>query len=112
MFALIIMALCSTAAATTDRARPNQPRKFVSPARSFRTKQKKRKFQVCWFEEWKWLDYIEADDSVRYHYCSTANQRNLLQVGLFNKREASFITKGYSNWKDTCSSFMLVIISN
>ena len=28
-FALIVMASCSIAAATTDQARPNQPREFV-----------------------------------------------------------------------------------
>ena len=83
---------------------PHQPRNFRFPARSFGSKGEKRPFKAAWFDTWPWLDYREISDSVLCHYCSRANDRKLLARGLYGKREETFATKGFVNWKDACTS--------
>ena len=44
-------------------------------------------------------------DSVVCYYCSRANDKSLLTSSLYGKREETFLTKGFVNWKDACASF-------
>jgi len=46
-----------------------------------------------------------VNDSVLCYYCSCANRETCWQKGLYGKREETFITKGFINWKDACASF-------
>lgn len=84
---------------------PHQPRNYHFPERSFGSKGEKRPFKAAWFDSWPWLDYQEVSDSVICFYCSHANNRNLLAKGQYGKREETFLSKGFTNWKDACSSF-------
>lgn len=84
---------------------PHQPRRLKFPERSFGRKGEKRSFKAAWFDTWAWLDYREVSDSVVCYYCSRANDKNLLTSGLYGKREETFLTKGFVNWKDACASF-------
>ena len=86
-----------------DRA--HQPKRFVFPKRSFGTKGEKRAFNPAWFDRWSWLDYNEANDHVVCFYCSRAHRRNLLPDGFSRKREETYVTRGFTNWKDACESF-------
>ena len=84
---------------------PHQPKEYSFPLRDFGRKGEKRSFKSAWFNEWPWLDYNEKNDSVICFYCSCANKKKLLPKGLFSKREETYISKGFTNWKDACSSF-------
>jgi len=88
-----------------EDAAPNQHRKFPFPARFFGNRGEKRFFKCAWFDERPWLDYNESNDSVTCFYCSCANEKNLLPKSFASKREESFISKGFKNWKDGCSGF-------
>ena len=84
---------------------PNQPKKFSFPTRSFGKQGETRSFKPGWFDSWPWLDYREVSDSVLCFYCSHANCSNLLNKALYSKRDESFVSKGFVNWKDACASF-------
>ena len=85
--------------------KPNQPSKFKFPHRTFGTKEVKRSFQSSWFEEWCWLDYREASDSVICLYCSYARENKLLTESLYKKWEDTYVRDGFTNWKNATTSF-------
>ena len=37
--------------------------------------------------------------------CFLANDKKLLTSGVYGKREETFLTKGFVNWKGACASF-------
>lgn len=87
---------------------PNQPcqpgRDFVFPNKSFgKSVVKQYSFQAKWFETWKWLHWDDGKKGVLCHVCAQAMQSGKLT---FSKNvEASFITKGFQNWKDATRLF-------
>ena len=83
----------------------HQPRNFTFPKRSFGSKGEMRSFKPGWFDKWPWLDYCETSDRVVCFYCSRASKRDLLPSGYSCKREETYVTKGFTNWKDACESF-------
>ena len=84
---------------------PHQPKNISFTPRSFGSKGEKCSFKPAWFEKWSWLHYREASDSVICFYCSSAHERKLLPERLYSKREDTYVTKGFTNWKDACASF-------
>ena len=82
--------------------KPHQPRNFKFPKRSFGQKNPaKRSFQSNWFSNWPWLHYDEGLDLAFCFTCSKAEEQGKLRSG---NREQSFLTKGFSNWKDGTES--------
>ena len=63
----------------------------------------KRSFQRQWFDRWSWLHYEENLDHAFCCTCVTAYQNNLLQSALC--LEPTFISTGFSNWKDATAKF-------
>ena len=89
----------------TVMRKPNQPKNFRFPLRSFGNKGEKRSFQPSWFEKRPWLDYQETSDSVICLYCSSASKRKLLTESLYKKKENVYISDGFTNWKDATVRF-------
>ena len=74
---------------------------------------KARRELLIWcgsISKWSWLDYNEANYHVVCFYCSRANRRNLLPDGFRQKYEETYVTRGFTNWKDACESFEVRII--
>jgi len=74
--------------------RAHQSKTFAFPKRSFGSKGEKRAFKLGWFDKWSWLDYSEVKDHILCFYCSRANKKN-----------QTFVTQGFINWKDACEEF-------
>lgn len=82
---------------------PNQPVSFKFPKRTFGKKTPVyRSFQAQWFQKWSWLHYNETQDSALCHICVNASIENKISSGY---AETSFISKGYTNWKDAIKNF-------
>ena len=86
---------------------PDQPlhpaATFVYPKREFGKKTiVKRSFQPSWFTNWPWLHYCEDSDIVFCHTCVSALRQKKMQL---NRGDASFVSKGFSNWKDGTIEF-------
>ena len=58
----------------------------------------RRSFQPQWFQKWPWLHYDEVGDSAFCSICVQAARSESLTSVKF--AEPSFITRGFSNWKD------------
>ena len=82
---------------------PHQPLSF-KPKRYFGKKViVKRSFQPQWFSRWPWLHYSEESDTAYCFNCVKAYSEGKLQsVG---GMESTYISKGYSNWKDAAVKF-------
>ena len=97
---------------TTERARhsisqcldkPHQPRNFAFPCRTFGKKNPvKRSFRSDWYTKWRWLHYDEASDVAFCFYCRKADQEGKLRS---TNKDLSFISKGFTNWKDATEAF-------
>ena len=86
--------------------KPHQPlaKEFAFPQREFgQLKVVKRSFQPQWYSRWPWLHYLEGRDLAFCHTCVLAYQRNHLQSA--SLLEQSFISSGFSNWKDAVAKF-------
>ena len=83
---------------------PHQPStSYKFPKRSFgKNRVVERSFQASWFHKWKWLHYNELDDLVFCHVCMKANAEGKLKCRAL---EPSFVTRGFSNWKDATMLF-------
>jgi len=83
---------------------PNHPSTlFKFPDHEFGKKHiVKRSRQSSWFPKWKWLHYNEDDDVAFCHLCVTALVTNKIK---WNKGESTFVSRGYSNWKDVIMAF-------
>ena len=62
-----------------------------------------RSFQPTWFEQFPWLHYNEQKDSVLCFICAKQNDKGNLRTE--TKKEYSFITEGFSNWKKALARF-------
>ena len=90
--------------------RPHQPSRFVFPKREFgRQRRVNRSFQATWFQRWNWLHYDECQDIVFCYLCVKAYREKKLSSGLI---DLSFISNGFSNWKDACVNFKAHECSN
>ena len=79
------------------------PASFVYPKREFGKKNPvKRSFQSSWFAKWTWLHYCENADVVFCHTCVLALKQKKMQL---NRGDTSFVSKGFSNWKDATIGF-------
>lgn len=77
---------------------PNQPKDIIFPKRTFGIKcQRKAQFQPKCFDQFPWLHYDINDDKAFCHICITAYNEGKLAT---NVLEPTFISKGYTNWKD------------
>ena len=84
-------------------AHPHQPRNLKFPSRNFGKKTiVSRSFQAGWFDRYKWLHYDERTDAVFCHTCRSAKEKNRLKS---SRKDASFISRGFTNWKDAILSF-------
>ena len=84
--------------------KPNQPKSFIFPQREFgKTSIVKRLFQRQWFERWSWLHYDDCRDLSFCFTCIVAYQNNHLR-SVANLGQ-SFISTGFSNWKDATAKF-------
>ena len=84
---------------TTDR--PWQPRNFNFPKKAFG--KQNRSFQPNWFSDYPWLHYSEESDSVTCFICSKQNAAGTLISA--SKKEMTFISHGFSNWKKALTRF-------
>ena len=81
----------------------HQPRQHRFPQREFgKTSIIKHSFQQQWFDRWPWLHFCEQQDLTLFfmHQClpkQSASGSSLL--------EKSYISAGFSNWKDTVAKF-------
>ena len=79
----------------------NQPTgSYVFPKRYFGKSQPPRSFLPEWFKKFSWLHYEETTDSA---FCSVC--MNAVKQLHSSKRDESFITRGYTNWKHATSAF-------
>ena len=83
---------------------PHQPpASCIFPKRSFGRKNiVLRSFQQTWFRQWAWLHYDEANDVAYCHVCVSALNQKKMKV---SNVEPAFVSKGFSNWKDTTMAF-------
>lgn len=77
---------------------------FQFPLREFgKSSIVKRSFQQQWFDRWPWIHYNADRDLAFCYSCITAYQNNLLQSA--HCLESTFISTGFSNWKDAVAKF-------
>ena len=84
--------------------KPNQPRNYKFPSCEFGKKVVvKRSFQKNWFSRFPWLHYDVHKDSAFCFICVRAYiERKLESIG---NLESTYISTGYTNWKDACGKF-------
>ena len=97
---------CSTGVQSEDLSLESLPAKFQPkkgfsfPKRKFGGKKEERSFRAEWCDKYTWLHY----DIVKYAaYCYTC-----MKAGRFlfsTKYDPSFITRGFTYWKDETSAF-------
>ena len=80
---------------------PHQPIKILFPKRKYGLQ--KRAFQSTWFETFPWLHYDERSDSVLCFTCSKQYAKGNLKTAV--KKEFSFLTEGFANWKKATERF-------
>ena len=84
--------------------KPHQPSFFHFPQREFgKASVVKRSFQRQWFDRWSWLHYDEDRDLAFCFTCVVAYLNNHLQSA--HCLEQTFISSGFSNWKDATAKF-------
>ena len=77
---------------------------FKFPKREFGSTRKFcRSCQAAWFKEFPFLHYNAAEDAVYCHVCLKAVQEK--RIFASKKTEATFISKGFYNWKDAKVAF-------
>ena len=82
---------------------PHQLQSFNFPSRAFgEAKKIHHSFQSKWFDKYKWLHYSEARDAAYCYTCKTADEQKKLRT---KYKESSFISRGFTNWKDGTVGF-------
>lgn len=84
-----------------DTDKPHQPKMFKFPKRKFGTQN--RLFQSTWFDKFPWLHYDEQSDSVICFTCAKQYAKGNLKTTA--KKDLSFLTDGFSNWKKAAEKF-------
>ena len=82
---------------------PNHPKDFSFPKRPFGSRSVMYSAHSGWFSTWPILHYDESKDVIYCHTCVTAIKLDRLRWS--NNISETFVTKGFSNWKDATSSF-------
>ena len=91
--------------------KPHQPHNFKFPKREFGKQQTvKRSFQPQWFSRFSWLHYVEEGDLAFCFVCNKAYLENKLHS--VSNLEHSYISTGYTNWKDATAKFPKHELSN
>ncbi len=87
----------------TEPHQPSSP-PFKFPRREFRKKNViKRSFLPQWFQRWPWLHYCEyMDAAFCFIYVKAYSENKLNSV---SNLETTYISSGYTNWKDPCVKF-------
>ena len=62
-----------------------------------------RRCHAEWFRTWTWLHCVKESDSVYCYLCLFADSRGLLNKTC--KRDATFVTTVFTNWKHACEKF-------
>ena len=83
------------------------PEQF-QPRSSFKFPKKKygkyeRSFRAEWCQQNSWLHYDDSLDAAFCYLCMRAEHEGKFLVS--TKREPSFLSKGYTNWKEATSTF-------
>lgn len=82
-------------------SKPNQPYDdYRFPKKKFWDNY--HSFKPSWTKQFSWLHYNESNDSVFCWYCMKAVESGKLKS---SKREDSFTTQGFSNWKNATTAF-------
>ena len=83
---------------------PFQPMHIVFPSRTFgKSAPVSRSFQATWFNKFKWLHYVVAQDAARcFTCCKAVKDGRAVATGV---TERAFLEKGFTNWKDGTRSF-------
>ena len=55
------------------------------------------RFQRKWFEDFPWIHFSREINKIVCFYCEKAESENKLE--LYRKKDSSFLTDGFSNWK-------------
>ena len=80
-----------------------QPSHLCFPRHEFgKTSVVKRSFQPQWFGRWPWLHYDEDRDLAFCLVCVVAYNSHLHSIPCL---EQTFISTGFSNWKDVIAKF-------
>ena len=83
---------------------PIQPTRYNFPVCSFgKARVVRHSFQSEWFNKYSWLHYDEPLYAAFCHGCVTALNTNMVSS---KQMDASFVAKGFTNWKDTTSKEM------
>ena len=101
------MASCSTGPSTPTLRigdTPHQPSNISFPSRTFGKKTPvQRSFQASWYKKWEWLHYDISRDCVLCFICCKAVKDGKVRVSKL--AEGSFLTDGFTNWKDATTKF-------
>ena len=79
---------------------PNQPRNLSFPKSLIGGR--KRSFQPSWFDRWTWLHYVTSLDSAFCFVCIKSFINGTLTC---SKKETSFLSRGFKNWKKAFECF-------
>ena len=63
-----------------------------------------RAFQPSWFSRWKWIHYDSAQDLCFCHTCIMALKTGKIKLS-GNARDSTFLSAGFSNWKEATVGF-------
>ena len=82
--------------------KPNHPKTFMFPKQKFGDKKLTyHSFQSSWFDKWPWITYSETDDKAFCFVCIKAvQQERVRNCSLTSKTSDTFLTRGYTNWRD------------
>ena len=76
------------------------PVTLILPKRMFGSK---RAFRANWCQQFPWLHYNIDRDAAFCHICMQADNEGKFLSS--SKRESSFITDGFTNWKEATCMF-------
>ena len=79
------------------------PVTLILPKRMFGSKKVERAFRANWCQQFPWLHYNIDRDAAFCHVCMQADNEGKFLSS--SKRESSFITDGFTNWKEATCSF-------
>lgn len=96
-----ILSSSASAVVPPEKFHPNKS--FPFPKRSFGSKGEARSFRPEWCEKYSWLHYDAGTDAAFCFICMKTETEKKFKSS--TKREATFISKGYTNWKDACEAF-------
>ena len=86
------------------RNKPNQPRRYQCPKRSFGKKNVMyRLFQPTWVDRWQWLHYDSSRNLVFCFTCIKVIKTGKMKLS-GNMKDSSLIFNGFHSWKEVISA--------